>query len=50
MPVLGKNDVVKTLLQAIDEGNDLIASLNRKRAIGAKIILQIDDDEGVSGR
>jgi len=49
MPVLSKGDVAKTLLQAIDQRNDLIAVLNRKRAAGAEVILQIDDDEGVSG-
>jgi hypothetical protein len=41
--------VGETLLQVIDEGNDLIASLNRKRATGAEIVLQIDDEEGVIG-
>src|SRR5581483_2477978 len=45
MPILGGDDQWKKIHQLIDDGNDLVPLGNRQGPTGAKIILNIDDQE-----
>ena len=49
MPVLGHDDAVPGILfeHFMDDGHDLVAAGHRQRAPGQKILLQVDDDQGV---
>ena len=49
MPVLGHDDAVPGILfeHLTDDGHDLVAVGYRQRAPGQKILLQVDDDQGV---
>ncbi len=49
VPVLGEDDVFEALGEAVDEGDDLVALGNGERAAGAEVVLDVDDEEGVSG-
>jgi hypothetical protein len=42
MPILGQDNMVEALSEAIDDRNHGIAVSNRKRAAGAEIILHVD--------
>jgi hypothetical protein len=45
VPVLRHHDIGKTLGDAIDHGNDLLAVLHRETAAGQEAILNIDDQQ-----
>jgi|APSaa5957512535_1039671.scaffolds.fasta_scaffold221491_2 hypothetical protein len=47
VPVLGQDHVGKNRDQAIDDGNDFVATGYGQRPTGAEIILNIDDDQGI---
>ena len=49
MPVLGHDDAVPGILfeHFTDDGHDLVAAGYRQRAPGQKILLQVDDGQGV---
>lgn len=54
VPVLGEDDVLESLRELIDEGNDLIAFRHGERATDsvrgrAEIVLHVDDEKGVGG-
>src|SRR5205085_11773097 len=48
MPVLRGDDQIKTLLQFVDDGHDLIAFADGERAAGTKIVLNVNEDERAS--
>jgi hypothetical protein len=45
VPVLRHHHIGKTLGDAIDDGNDLIAVFDGETAAGQEAVLDIDDDE-----
>ena len=47
VPVLGEDDVLESLAEAVDEGDDLIAAIDGERATGAEVVLHIHDQQGV---
>ena len=47
MPVLDENDVLEQRRDAMDGRNHLVSAGNGKRATGAKVVLDIGDDENV---
>jgi len=49
VPVLGENDVIESLRESVDEGNDLISFGYGERSAGAEVVLEIDDQESVGG-
>ena len=54
VPVLGEDDVVEALSDAIDEGDDLVAFGDGERSSSsingrAEVVLDVDDEEGVGG-
>ena len=46
VPVLGQDHRVEFGHQGVDIGHDLVALGHGKRAAGAEIVLDVDDDEG----
>lgn len=49
VPILRQDHSGKFFHQRIDAGHDLIAAYHRKRTAGAKIILDVDDNQGFIG-
>src|SRR5690606_29414751 len=47
VPVLRQDHMVELADQAINQRHDLVAAIYGERAAGAKIVLQVDDDQGV---
>src|SRR5713101_3998351 len=47
MPVLRQDDVLEALGERIHERHDLVAFLHREPAAGAKVVLHVDDDQGI---
>src|SRR5439155_13584465 len=47
MPVLRQDDVLEALGERIHERHHLVAFLHREPAAGAKVVLYVDDDQGV---
>jgi hypothetical protein len=47
VPVLGKNDVLKTRRDTMDGRDHLVAAGNGERATWTKIVLHVDDEENV---
>jgi hypothetical protein len=47
VPVLGEDDVLEALAEAIDEGDDLVATLDCECSAGAEIVLDVDNEERV---
>ena len=50
MPVLGKNDVLKSRRDAVDDFDDGVSVGDGKCATGAEIVLYVGDDENISAR
>lgn len=47
VPVLGQDNDPEVIHQRVDPRNDFISTCNGERTSGAKIVLNIDDDESV---
>ena len=45
VPVLRQDDVLEVVDELVDDGHDLVAACNAKRAAGTEIVLQIDNDQ-----
>ena len=50
VPVLRDDHGVKAAHQRIDARDDLVPAIHGKRAAGAEIILDVDDEESMHGR
>ncbi len=49
VPVLRQDDGLEVFHQRVDAGHDLVAIVHRQPPAGAEIILDINDDEGMTG-
>lgn len=49
MPVLGEDDVLELLRERVDRWDDLIAFGYGEVAAGAKVVLHVDDEQGIIG-
>jgi len=54
VPVLGEDDVLEALAEAVDDGDDGVPVFHRERAAysingWAEVVLDVDDEEGVGG-
>jgi len=47
VPVLGEDDVLKPAAELVDDGDNLVATVNGESAAGAEVVLQVDDEEDV---
>ena len=45
VPVLRQQDVVEARRDAVDDGDDLVAALDRERAAGQEVVLDVDDEK-----
>jgi len=55
VPVLGEDDVLEALAEAVDEGDDLVTIFDGERAAGsidggAEVVLDVDHEECVAGQ
>ena len=47
VPILGEDDVLESLAETVDDGDDLVSTVYCERAAGAEIVLDIHDQQGI---